>query len=481
MGQMINIDFGNSYTKVGVRTDGNELSTPLSDNVLEFDDGLNICIPTLAARVLRKGKEHWVYGSEILEIGNSQGVEVLRNWKPNFFNGSSTPLKGIPQAKIPAFATMKKLSESELQHFMDSLNLNEKQRAALEDLKNGEDEPDPGQTDLDTKEIGLKYFRWLRAFLEGICTRRGIDLRKTPTRINLPSFGAKTTAEDLLIEILSEAGWKIAPNHPALPEPVANAIGVFSEGRNILWRPKRTEDQFPDYPGMFGTNEFIKAARKRFESRYNQRMYWVLVVDLGGYTLDIAMVGFDLEEIDIPLNGKYQGKQRLATLSEKIGIRALDDKVKSILPEEKQKLIDELLQDPDPRRVEAFHRFLYQRGRPFHISRQLIGQKEEGEAIQEVVSNFAHECAKHVEDFITMHQYTRIDDVVMTGGGCNIPQVRDAIVGLLQGYRLKNAYVPALAAEEKNLPPKCQRLKPLLVRGATAIGGTSVFFDYNGE
>ena len=42
----LSIDFGNSYTKVGIRRDRNEQSRPLqSREDLKFDDD-NLCIPT---------------------------------------------------------------------------------------------------------------------------------------------------------------------------------------------------------------------------------------------------------------------------------------------------------------------------------------------------------------------------------------------------------------------------------------------------
>jgi hypothetical protein len=67
--------------------------------------------------------------------------------------------------------------------------------------------------------------------------------------------------------------------------------------------------------------------------------------------------------------------------------------------------------------------------------------------------------------------------LVLTGGGCSIPLVRDAIREKLKGYKLKNSHIPV--PEQVAIPERCQKLERLLARGATALGATSVFFEYD--
>jgi len=56
--------------------------------------------------------------------------------------------------------------------------------------------------------------------------------------------------------------------------------------------------------------------------------------------------------------------------------------------------------------------------------------------------------------------------------------VRDALFDRLEDFRLRSAYVPSLADEAPDLPNKYRRLPSNLARGATALGGSSIFFDY---
>ena len=76
-----------------------------------------------------------------------------------------------------------------------------------------------------------------------------------------------------------------------------------------------------------------------------------------------------------------------------------------------------------------------------------------------------------------MEQYDHIDELILTGGGCNIPLVRDAIRGKLERYNLKNSHIPV--SDLIAMPPRSQKLDRILVRGATALGAASVFFDYD--
>ena len=84
MSPMICIDFGNTYTKVAIRPNANARSDVLTDAALSFDE-LNMCIPTLAGRVQKNGKESWFFGNDVLQYrANTPGLTVFRNWKPCF-------------------------------------------------------------------------------------------------------------------------------------------------------------------------------------------------------------------------------------------------------------------------------------------------------------------------------------------------------------------------------------------------------------
>ena len=48
---------------------------------------------------------------------------------------------------------------------------------------------------------------------------------------------------------------------------------------------------------------------------------------------------------------------------------------------------------------------------------------------------------------------------------------------ILERFNLKNSHIPV--TDRTEIPPRCQKLERILVRGATALGPTSVFFDYD--
>ncbi len=424
MDAVVTIDFGNSYSKVSIRRSREEETNLAKDSLFDFDDGLDACVPTLAAHV--PSRDRWFFGTDVLQLGsNLDDVQVYRNWKPYFF----------------------------------------------------EEAPD----DLDVGTIGTGYFKWLREnLIDPNLYEMGImDPQSVPLRVTLPSLRARLKAEQRLNQVMQRSGIQMADVAPYLPEPVANSIGVFSEGRNAVWCPDGRRDLWPDYGRMFSGSRFLRAMAHRRENKFYQRMYWVLVADLGGYTLDLSMIGFDLSELDVPLGGCYKEMNRLGGNSYPIGVTDLDWRVRGVLNPEHQPTFDGLADDIDQRRLEAFHRNVYQHGRPFQMSAKAwIGKDKEWDRIRDVIEQFGEDVAEYAENFMVAHQYERIDEMILTGGGSSIGIVRDAIFNRLEEFRLRSAYVPSLADEEETLPDKYRRLPPLLARGATALGGSSIFFDY---
>lgn len=426
MSAIVTIDFGNSYSKVGIRTDQSADSQPATDESLVWDEELNVCIPTAAAHAKRLGRSRWFYGVDLRKLpSNANGVTVHRNWKPAFFDEAETDLK-------------------------------------------------PAQID----EIGVGYFRWLKDFINPVLEQMGFEnVNDVEARITLPSFGSQTKAERRLISVLNEAGWKSPEIAPSLPEPVANAIGVFSGGKNVMWQPVEYEDDlYPNYAKMFGGTEFFERMGSH-PLNGQPNLHWVMMADLGGYTFDCAMVGFDLNTLDIPRNEKVGGKKRFATHSEPIGVSELDMRLRESLPSAKLETLEGILEEMDQQRLERFHKTIYQ-NQDAYIARGdvTIGEGSEMNDIQDVVQGFANEVADLAEKFIEIHQYPRVDELILTGGGCNIPAIRETLCKRLERYRYANAYVPSMA--EEHLPYNYRRVEPLQVRAATALGGCSVFFDY---
>lgn len=435
MDYQISIDFGNSFTKVGIRPRGmpGEEGRAFSQANLLQDEGLrmdenNFCIPTLAARGQEDGREVWWFGNEVVEKAtNREGVEVFRNWKPRFFSGQSDP---------------------------------------------------------QIRRIGLGFFMWLRQFVGSYCEAQGLpSTDNMPVRITLPAFGLQSAAAKTLVDLLSAAGWKPTRIRPAVAEPVANSIGIFSEGKNAVWKPesrgRQTPAAFPFYPDMFRDSDFFLAT-KNFALYGDEfdiaRTHWVFIADLGGYTADFAMLGFDLARPDRTFEAAAtDGKDKYAYYSEPIGIAELDARIRAVLPADQQEAFDDMLHEVDPR-LETFHRLFYNDFRPFRSRGIRIGSGPEIKDVRRIVDEFAEEVAMYAERFLDQHQFERVDQLLITGGGYNVPIIREALIRKLENYELRRVYRP-VSRLDPQLPQLHSRLDPRFVRGSTALGGASVYFE----
>lgn len=485
MRPMLSIDFGNTYTKVSLRLDSDAPGELLKDDSLKWDD-LHVCVPTVAACFASGNESVWYYGTDVLKFReNTRGLTVYRNWKPRFFEGPGTrritaparlalpvpvgtaTLAAPPGITADAWETMKFTLAPQ-----DLLNLWVK-------LDGGATvSADAEVTEPIYKEIGLGFFRWLRQFFDPVCRRLlKMPASEIPARVSLPSFGGVAKAEMLLTHILSEAGWRLADRAPVLPEPLANAIGTFTEGVNATHQNRTA----PHYGRMFQHTGLL--ARMREATLHGgPKSAWVLIADLGGYTADFAMIGLDLEDIDARFDGQIDGKPRLKHSSKPIGVTDLDGRVRALLPEPKQKALDQIVADPDQQRLESFHKNCFGHLGRHTLKKITIGDSaKEKAAIREVIAHFAGEVADDAEGFLDIYQYGKIDDLILTGGGTMIPAVRQVLCQRLSHYGVRKVHLYMAAGEKlgSSIPP--HPLKSTLVRGATAIGGASVYFDYADE
>ncbi|MEN0061719.1 MAG: hypothetical protein AAGA48_06180 [Myxococcota bacterium] len=419
---LISIDLGTAYTKVALRRELGEDAVLAQDPNLGLNGGLDISIPTVAAHALRRGHDHWWFGSDVAKLDNgSSQIDVYRNWKPELLS------KALDAG----------------------------------DLHRG---------------LALGYFRWLRhEFLPSVAARLDLDLDQATTRLAIPALPIGEDVQRSLLGIMSEAGFHPAATAPLIAEPVANAIGVFSRGRNIVWQPDPQAKPRPQLGKMFEDSTFLDAVRARTLEKSDLADHWALVVDLGGFTTDCAMIGFDVEVLDAPLEGELQGKPRLAAQSWVMGIAELDRRLIGQLPEDKGLGLLSILRHPDSRRLEAVHRTLYGERRPYTLANgQTLGQGEESDVVETVLWSFAAEVAHLVETFLTDRGYDRVDTLILTGGGLFVRPVSDRLCARLSQFGVQGVYLPGPSAHL----PLGGTLSPELVRGGTALGAGSIYFDF---
>jgi hypothetical protein len=477
---MLSIDFGNTYTKVALRPDFNSPGFLLSDASLNWDE-LNACVPTLAACRKNSAKSQWYFGTDVTKFREtSRGLTVYRNWKPRFFEGSNEPIGELVavNSKSKRFNTPPGLSDHAWQTICATLTSDAV--AELWTRLGGEFDSKlhVEETELEHKLIALGFFRWLREFFDPVCRKRvGRCASEIPVRVSLPSFGSVAKAEELLREILSEAGWKLDDRVSTLPEPLSNAIGTFTEGVNVT----HLDESSPHYGQMFRDTGLL--ARMREAILYGgPKTAWALIVDLGGYTADFAMVGLNLDDIESRIDGIIDGLPRLSHLSKALGVTDLDRRVRDVLHEKKRQVFDEVIAEPDQQRLETFHKNLYGFLGRVTFKKVTIGDSDEEKThVREVVERFADEIAEDAEAFLDVHQYRQIDDLILTGGGTKIPAVREALCARLSHYGVQKVHLHMGRGEKLRSSIPVHSLKEVLVRGATAIGGASVYFDFADE
>ncbi len=447
MNEMLCIDFGNSFTKVAIRKGSECQSRLLADVGVQTDDILYACVPTVAAHLDSDG---WYFGLDVEKFQDQiEGLTVYRNWKPEFFKTANNQLlpgiSGLAQQQ----PQLKKRGRT-------------KKNAA------------PPAPTIDFHAIGIGYFRWLREFWDGACIKAtGKPCSALPVRVTLPSFGAQSGAELKLKNILTEAGWKFDDVFPVLPEPLANVIGALSNGANH----RHPKVQQADYGQMFRETGLFHRMRQAVMANGN-KVAWTLIVDVGGFTTDFAMLGIDLTELSAELMAEIDGKPGLKHHSNALGIADLDRRVQDVLPAAKRLAFTELIAKPGTRRLEGFHETVYGRTTRQVVKRGIVIGETESErtAIREVIAKFAGEVAERTEEFLSHYNYDRVDDVILTGGGTMISEVRDTLMTRLKyyGYGVAHCHIPT----GEDAKPPFRRLSKELPRGGTAIGGTSLYFDY---
>ena len=92
------------------------------------------------------------------------------------------------------------------------------------------------------------------------------------------------------------------------------------------------------------------------------------------------------------------------------------------------------------------------------------------------IESFGDRIAAMAERFLGEKGFDHIDELVLTGGGNNIPMLRSAIQKRFKKRGVKLTHVPQSKTSEESTKT-LHRLDKRLVRGGSALGGASVFFD----
>lgn len=248
---MISIDLGASYTKVAYRSacDSGPHRYASQDASIMVLDGSPL-IPSLAIRTGRT-QQPWLFGQQAANLKPGPGMTVFKNWKANLFRPT---------------------------------NDGESAQAVI---------------------VAEQFFSWLKQRIE----ETGLDLGCTHVRISLPAFDDCSVQASILAQCMSLSGWN-APCILQAAEPHGNALGLFSEGRNVVCAKKSVKELHLNYGRMFSfSSSWIKKAREYILSS-GKRTFDVAFMDIGAFTTDVASLTFDLARHDSSGDGLMKIRQQ---------------------------------------------------------------------------------------------------------------------------------------------------------------------------
>jgi actin-like ATPase involved in cell morphogenesis len=438
--RVLSIDLGSAYTKIAVRPDWNAEAGLLHELPLATPE-VDFCIPSVVARIERGGATTWTIGAPAAAEVPGPGVTIYRYWKARLFS----PDPGTESAR-------------------DEMGLSF----------------EAGRAD-DYPQVATHFFRELRETLEH--SPFAGALHESAVRVCVPKMEASGDADGLLAEILARSGWRPARGRTTVYEPESNACGVFTRGRNATWFPPRVSFT-PSEGRSLQLREMLEPEGLLAAFRRVAGSFGVLVIDIGGFTTDFGYVEFDT-------GFSSAGWQRptIVQQSYELGIRELDHAIFHVLDEEAREVVQQLSSGEwDEVKSRLYHGEAVVLERPDgrHVT---IGRDDDFERIGGVIQDFAARVIQVRDRFREAYIRGPVNAQTLTGGGAMISSIRQAISRELASDARAQVHDLLDEAEpERTLTLRGNRFDGSdveararrnleLVRGASAIGGCSVFFE----
>ncbi|MEX2156699.1 MAG: hypothetical protein WD773_07645 [Gemmatimonadales bacterium] len=422
---VLTVDLGSSYTKIGRREGWNANAILVRDLPLAPRD-VTFCIPSVVAHIERPKGERWLIGVEAASQLRGPGVTIYENWKRGLFSAA----------------------------------------ASAADQK-------------ESARVAVQFFLTLREHLPE-------DLAELPIRVCIPKLGNGDETQRLLTNILCDAGWQVATKRPTVFEPEANALGILSRGRNRTWRPRYLDftggpERAPYLPSMLEPS--LSSVLRRATLREKFEYYGVLVTDIGAFTTDFGYARFEPSFFSDDWN-----QPPISQRSSELGIRELDDEVLQRLDSASREAVQSAPSGEWDRLKTQLYKgesiaFAGPKG-----GTVIIGEGKAARTIKGTVAGFADRVWQTRQEF-SMSLKDSIHAEVLTGGGAMIPLIRQNLMkrmkteGVNMIYDLFDKDEPrrALADGDADVDERAveerARENIELVRGGCAVGGCSVFFE----
>ena len=463
------IDFGSAYTKVGLRPGPRTNSDLVTDPSLLLDE-LRFCYPSAVFIDSTLSPARPAFGEAALGLREGPRKRLHLNWKKKLFGATAADLARPPApdpARVVALVESDRFARLAAEFDVTAVEVVHLRKVLAHAA--GMLGPDAGRradsAAADGYKIAVHYFTWLRKQVLEACGRAKPAVPSPeliPARVTVPAFVKESDFPThpgfgLLALALRKAGWPLDPVRPFVSEPYANAVGVLTRGSNCT----RPLDMFQK--GLFATA--LKDSKEHPD-------YRAVVVDLGAYTLDLAVLDF-----------RTGGKPHLlsevvfdvAAQSVPLGVSELDDALLAAVPPD----LGRFLKDSPAAEWLALRQGVYAEGKPYPVGSWEVG----GEDVRAVVRTFAGRVGAAAKAFLDRYDDIPFKELVLTGGGCAIPAVRAALRAGAEADRSKFRKVHFQRPRARKPGPAPDRLTLEVelggreARGATAYGGTSTFFD----
>ncbi|AWM38902.1 hypothetical protein GobsT_28690 [Gemmata obscuriglobus] len=465
------VDFGTFYTKVALRSAPQEAGAlvPCSDEGLEF------WAPTVVSADWTRGEARLEFGHRAADVKPGGKVVVYSNFKRELF--APPPAQGPDLHPIDALLRSEEFEALAAKHGVLPAWV-----AGLRSLTTsartlfGTPDASPGgaaaRRQEEAKRLTYHYFKWLRECVLKACERlphTALNYKDIPLRITVPLFGPiETLAQHpgcvRLRDALASAGWPLA-DPLFVSEPEANAVGILTKAVNALTvRTKKI-----NFREMFNRGPLITV----LAGDAHHPTYRALVIDVGTFTSDFAALGIDTggKEVDTS-NGAGFGvtQQSIA-----FGISDLDATVRDALPEEKRAALNGMARKD----FAAFQVSAYSAETGYRIGPgKVIGGSADRPIVESCLAAFCTRLTDETTAFLQQLGPASMQELILTGGGSNIPAVREALIkaaAATPGAAFVKTHAPGLK-KVKSGPP-VDSLDDKFARGATALGGASLYFE----
>jgi hypothetical protein len=470
--RIFSIDFGSAYTKVALRRDPTADGELLACEGVEYDRW----IPTVLA-VDRRGAEPRVeIGDRAAGLKSGGGIDVFANFKADLFADTSgtpdrpqlSPLDALLQSEEFAALAAK---YSVLPPQVAALRAMTVSARALVTAPGERTVSLQAHRQANAAKAAQHFFLWLRKRILAACAKlpaTGLKYEDIPLRVAVPALDGVVDVSQhpgckLLREALHRAGWPLHPDCPFVTEPESNAVGILTKAANVLSRRGHIH-----LGEMFNKGPLVTVLK----GDAHHPRYRALVIDVGAFTTDFAALSVNTEGKTPELSGGAGFS--VTARSARLGANDLDASLPKSLPPEKR----EWLEKTSRKEFSAFQRNVFWEGKGYRVpGLGVIGGDADREALQACVGEFAAQVAKEIEHFCAGLEPGGMQELILTGGGSYIPAVRDAIISAAQSGG--HTYVKTHASELKRAKsgPPVDSLNEAFVRGGSALGGASIYFE----